>query len=322
MDGVGRLLQHRRSWRVLATIVATLVLAPITSLLSATPVFAWSATLQAGQSLSDNQSLVSPNGDSHLDMQSDGNLVLYTMQGQWLWQTYTHDTAGTVVFMQGDGNLVLRDIPTGNAIWNSSTGGHPNSAYYLSLQNDDNLVIYGPSGSIWSTNTYKTYVPMASGHLTHQDKATFVYEVGGVPMGFADNSSEGVDYQTIYWATQNKYYVVWYTDYMWNDVTNGKTQAQAVGVTVAATEGHDHIEWYDFPSSSFTRYSLSPAQGTYWNTCCWSANNSVVSAMVSQNDAYWNGGIQVNPGGTPQGPACCYQSNSSVPWVARYGNHP
>lgn len=51
--------------------------------------------------------------------------------------------------MQGDGNLVLYG-PTG-ALWASHTVG--SGASFTAFQSDGNLVLYGPSGAIWASNT-------------------------------------------------------------------------------------------------------------------------------------------------------------------------
>jgi hypothetical protein len=62
-----------------------------------------------------------------------------------LWATYVYDS-NDVVWMQGDGNLVVYDVPTGHVLWSTHTGGHANGNHFLSLQNDGNLVLHPPSG--------------------------------------------------------------------------------------------------------------------------------------------------------------------------------
>ena len=51
--------------------------------------------------------------------------------------------------MQTDGNFVVYDLETGAPIWNTHTDGHPGA--YLNVQDDGNLVIYGPADEVlWS----------------------------------------------------------------------------------------------------------------------------------------------------------------------------
>jgi hypothetical protein len=106
-------------------------------------------TLTAGQTIS------SPNGLYTLTMQTDGNLVEYGPtccpggEGAY-WASGTAGTgSNNHVNMQADGNLVIYNS-AGKALWTSGTGGHRGSAYTLYLQNDSNLVIYGPTSVLWA----------------------------------------------------------------------------------------------------------------------------------------------------------------------------
>jgi len=92
-----------------------------------------------------------------LDMQTDGNLVLY--QGPLreeptaLWSTGTAGQDAAFVIMQADGNLVLYN-KSEVAIWNSGTPGYEGAS--LAIQTDGNLVIYAPppdAGAVWASNT-------------------------------------------------------------------------------------------------------------------------------------------------------------------------
>jgi len=109
-----------------------------------------SGTLTANQQLTSGQALDSANGDYGLNMQGDGNLVLY--QGSTaLWSSGTAGTAATRAVMQGDGNFVLYSS-SGSAIWATGTSG--NSGAYLEVQDDGNVVIYSATGTaLWSTGT-------------------------------------------------------------------------------------------------------------------------------------------------------------------------
>ncbi len=107
--------------------------------------------LSAGSKLRSGSRLVSPNGLYDLEMQSDGNLVLYS-RTHALWKSDTADHPGDYATMQGDGNFVI--YQGHRAIWSSGTSRGGNSRYYLLLQNDGNLAILSPADrSIWETNT-------------------------------------------------------------------------------------------------------------------------------------------------------------------------
>lgn len=76
-------------------------------------------TLKSGAGLAAGQALVSKNGKYSLDLQGDGNLVIYRRADMLpIWATGT--AAGSILAMQGDGNLVLYadgGVPT----WASDT---------------------------------------------------------------------------------------------------------------------------------------------------------------------------------------------------------
>lgn len=88
-----------------------------------------------------------------LDLQTDGNLVIYqnsTNTPQW-----NKGSIGGVVNytlnMQADCNLVMYSASTGGAVWNTNTSG-VSSGCYLSLQTDNKIVIYGGGVARWWSN--------------------------------------------------------------------------------------------------------------------------------------------------------------------------
>jgi hypothetical protein len=106
-------------------------------------------TLTANHSIAANQSLASCNGTYNLDMQGDGNLVLYH-SGSAIWSSGTAGTAAVKASMQGDGNFVLY-TSTGTAVWSTKTSS---TGARLSVQNDGNVVIYSATGTaLWSSGT-------------------------------------------------------------------------------------------------------------------------------------------------------------------------
>jgi hypothetical protein len=106
--------------------------------------------LASGQALDVGKYLLSPDTESTLNLQTNGDLVLYSDFNN-MWSNAASDPKASVLNMQTDGNLVEYDS-TGNAVWASGTAG--NAGAYLSLQTDGNLVIYSSSGTaLWNSGT-------------------------------------------------------------------------------------------------------------------------------------------------------------------------
>jgi hypothetical protein len=121
-----------------------------------------SSQLLTGQRLPRGQRLVSPNGRFTLQMQDDGNLVLYdgTPAVQTaLWATHTDNLSDqfrpTHADMQTDGHLVLYNDAMRPA-WGTGVFGPTYIHPYLELQDDGNIVIYHNGRQpIWATNTQR-----------------------------------------------------------------------------------------------------------------------------------------------------------------------
>lgn len=93
------------------------------------------------------QGLISINGKFHLELQTNGNLALYS-NGALLWSTQT--STGDRFVMQNDGNLVLYER-NGRSLFLTKTDG---SGRYFLLQNDGNMVVYDSRNSAkWLSNT-------------------------------------------------------------------------------------------------------------------------------------------------------------------------
>lgn len=106
-------------------------------------------TLADDQRLEPGQGLASRNGRTVLWVQGDGNLVLYR-DGEATWASDTDGQPVAFLAMQSDGNLVLY-APNGEATWASGTDGA--TATRLVVQDDGNAVIYGSTGPVWASNT-------------------------------------------------------------------------------------------------------------------------------------------------------------------------
>jgi hypothetical protein len=131
-----------------------------------------------------NQGYVNCSGIGNcLEVQQDGNIVLYNLYGNALWATATNTIYGDYLFFQGDGNLVVysagpvagdpNSIPGGclvfqtcPAVWASGTNGPADGGStvtglpgaYLGIQDDGNLVIFDINFSpLWSAAQQSNY---------------------------------------------------------------------------------------------------------------------------------------------------------------------
>lgn len=112
-----------------------------------------STIIPNGTTLTPGTVEVSPDGNTALAVQNDGNVVLY-VEGQAVWNTNTYGDDISKLVMQSDGNLVLYNT-NGVAVWNASTYG--NSGDYLAVQADGNMVVYSSSNqALWNSSTYGT----------------------------------------------------------------------------------------------------------------------------------------------------------------------
>lgn len=112
-----------------------------------------SALISPAGELDSGRSLVSPNGNYSLVMQTDGNLVGLDMSNNPFWasNTYNKGSLPNRVVMQGDGNLVIYDS-TGKAVWASNSNGKGTAPYRLVMQDDGNIVIYDANNTVIWTN--------------------------------------------------------------------------------------------------------------------------------------------------------------------------
>ena len=153
--------------RTLAAAIAVAVGALGISLSAVAPASASAggSSLSAGQELQAGQDLVSPGGQYTLDMQTDGNLVVYG-NGCVIWNSNTGGSGShNFLAMQADGNLVIY-TSAGKPVWNSKTAG-TGSQNTLEMQVDGNLVVYA-SGSkpVWASGASSASQLCAPGSMS------------------------------------------------------------------------------------------------------------------------------------------------------------
>lgn len=111
-----------------------------------------SNSLQIGKQLGPDQYISSSNGTYRFYLQGDGNLVVRNMQtAAASWSSGTANKGGVRLSMQSDGNLVLYSASNA-VVWASGSNGK--GASYLIMQNDGNAVLATSAGSqVWASNT-------------------------------------------------------------------------------------------------------------------------------------------------------------------------
>jgi hypothetical protein len=111
------------------------------------------STLKEGKFLKPGKHIISGNGNYVFTYQTDGNVCLYdTTDGSLIWMSNKLHTPSKLV-MKGDGNLVAFDT-NGKPQWSSNSRQKGKNTFYLSVQNDRNVVIKQANGNvIWATNT-------------------------------------------------------------------------------------------------------------------------------------------------------------------------
>ncbi|GAA3956729.1 immunoglobulin-like domain-containing protein [Allohahella marinimesophila] len=151
------------------------------------------STLTVNQELTLDQYLESDNGIYRLYLQGDGNLVLRDWSTRnSLWSSGSNGKGGVRVRMQPDGNLVMRDR-RGRAVWSSSTAS--SGGVRLVMQGDGNLVMRNSRGaSVWSTGTVQapptdTIRPV----ITLNGDATISLNQGGTFTDPGASASDNVD---------------------------------------------------------------------------------------------------------------------------------
>ena len=124
--------------------------------------------LASGTALKPGDSVTSMNGRYHLELQTDGNLVLTGPTGV-AWDAGTRGKGVASAEMQADGNFVLYTadrIP----VWDADTTG---PGAHLVLQDDRNILILAADGTtmLWTPNCYVTEAERAAEEQAVADEA-------------------------------------------------------------------------------------------------------------------------------------------------------
>jgi hypothetical protein len=109
----------------------------------------------------------------HVDMQSDGNLVVYggTNNNTAYWSSGTAGSGGLYVIMRNDGNFVMYDS-SGGAVWYTGTQGTGTDR--VIMQHDGNFVAYNYYGSTWSTHT-NGRAPWWTPYCVQASESTYIH---------------------------------------------------------------------------------------------------------------------------------------------------
>jgi hypothetical protein len=170
------------------------------------------SVLNSGQTLSQGSYLLSPDSESVLTLQSNGDLALYANM-QAVWDTEPTGSSANHLIMQADGNLVLYN-QNNVALWDSQTEGNPGA--HLVLQTDGNMVVYSSTNvALWAT--YSISNP------NHLDYVNTTLTIGRMYPGQSINTADG-HYHLILQGDGN---LVLYGNSgpLWATGTNGKSSA-------------------------------------------------------------------------------------------------
>lgn len=159
---------------VMAVQVQSTVVTPPPSIINIGPI------LNNGMSLRPGQQLTSQDGTKILQLQTDGNIVLYK-NSVAIWSTNTRGSMSEFK-MQNDCNLILYDT-SNNKVWSTNTVMYGVSCIssYLTLQNDGNLIVYNQNSIIWqsySNDQSSTISPATSAPNTPKPTKISIAGVG------------------------------------------------------------------------------------------------------------------------------------------------
>lgn|GEM_PF-515130 len=97
--------------------------------------------LKVGTTLCPLDTMTSPHGKYHLNVQQDGNLAIYDANNALQWTSGTNASNPIRATLQKDGNFVIYD-GTNAQIWSTGITNSPSGSWVF-MQDDGNLVDYG-----------------------------------------------------------------------------------------------------------------------------------------------------------------------------------
>ncbi|MDT8716167.1 C40 family peptidase [Clostridium sp. 19966] len=153
--------------------------------------------LNMGQVMWTTQYLVSDDGKYTLNLQGDGNLVIYDQKHNAVWASYRLNNTGFTdnrLSIQNDGNLVVYGNDW-NCLWNSSTnqgGGHK---FSLKLGDNGCLYIVKDGYWIWASDTVINRRVQVDVYATKYLGCPYLWGGTGSPLTQADiNMNRGTDH--------------------------------------------------------------------------------------------------------------------------------
>lgn len=165
------------------------------------------ANLATTASMNSGATMVSPQVQYHLDMQSDGNLV-ESSNGRVLWSSGTWGNPGARLTMQSDGNLVIYSS-SGAALWNTQTWGTGNDGR-LTLQDDGNLVLYVGGRAVWNNgapgaDTLTSGATLMSNQSLHSSSYAYQFTVQADGNAVVYNSARRAMWSSGTWGNSGAY---------------------------------------------------------------------------------------------------------------------
>jgi hypothetical protein len=117
--------------------------------------------IEPGHGLRANESLWSSDAQVRFVLQADGNAVVYReCDNKALWST-GYMASGNTLQMQRDGNLVVYN-KEGEALWSSRTNSERFAGAVLRLENEGSLCLLKNDQCLWKSGGYSLCQPAQS----------------------------------------------------------------------------------------------------------------------------------------------------------------
>ncbi|MBV9594929.1 MAG: hypothetical protein JO147_14165, partial [Actinobacteria bacterium] len=141
-----------------------------------------------------------------LVLQADGNLVLYAANFSVLFAAGTHGRPDIALTLNDDSSLVLTSkgalvwldpapsVTAGSVIPPGETVRSADARFGLAMQRDGNLVLYGPGGVYWSSDTAGQPGAYAA---VQRDGNFVVYSASGQPLFYSDTAGHDAALLTV-----------------------------------------------------------------------------------------------------------------------------